>query len=224
MFRKLLAILVLGGLLYIAWYASRQIKHTEDLTATLVFDSAKGIKPDVPVVSGGKEIGVVTSVSPVGDKTAVTIKVPVEDRGQLYTDSVFEIGADPPVINVISSISVGSPIENGDVVVARKDQVSAFLAKGGEKLAPKIKMVKDAALGMIDEYDAEMFSAQLDEWAESVPEWKAQGKDALEGNVEDLRDTVTEIESALRKINRNSEADKIRRSFEDWVEDIKSDD
>ena len=39
-------------------------------------------------------------------------------------------------------------------------------------------------------------------------------------NVADLDETVGEIESALRKIQRDAEADKIRKAFDDWVEDV----
>jgi len=220
MFRKLLAIAVLGGLLYVAFYYSRTVQHEDDLVATLVFDAAPGVKRGTSVVEKGEKIGEVTAVGTVSDKAAVTIEVPREHRNRIFTDSSFEIAGTPAEVRILSTISVGSPVENGAVIVARADKVSKFIAKGGEKLAPHVAAAKEKALEMISEYDAEMFRKQLDEWSERVPEWKAEGKDAFKRNVADLDDTVDEIEAALRKISRDAEADKIRKAFDDWVKDV----
>ena len=114
-------------------------------------------------------------------------------------------------------------LENGAVVVARKDRISRLLAKGGEKLAPHLAAVKEKAIEVIGEYDVEMFKSQLAEWEKQVPEWKEQGRDVLADNVADLEHTVDEIESALRKVSRDVEADKIRDAFDNWVEDLNRD-
>lgn len=219
MFRKLLAIVVLGGLLYAAFYFSRSVEHEEDLVATLIFDAAPGVESGTAVREKGDRIGEVTAVGEVAGKQAVTIEVPREHRNRIFTDSSFEIDGDPVEIRVISTISVGSPLANGAVVVARNDKVAKFIAKGGEKLAPHVAAAKEKALDMISEYDAEMFKRQLDEWSERVPEWKAEGKETFKRNLAELDDTVDEIESALRRIDRNTEADKIREAFDEWVRD-----
>jgi ABC-type transporter Mla subunit MlaD len=219
MFRKLLAIAVLGGLLYAAFHFSRSVRHEEDLVATLIFDDATGVSPGTPLVEKGNPIGEVTSVGSVAEKAAVTIAVPLEHRNRIFTDSSFEIAGEPAEIRVLSTISVGAPLANGAVVVARNDNVAKFIAKGGEKLAPHLENAKSKALDMISEYDAEMFRKQLDEWSEQVPEWKAEGKEVFRENLADLDDTVGEIEAALRRIDRNVEADRIREAFNDWVED-----
>jgi len=220
MFRKLLAIAVLGGLLYVAFHFSRTVQHEDDLVATLIFDEAPGVSRGTPVVEKGETIGEVTSVGSVSDKAAVTIAVPREHRNRIFTDSSFEIGGTPAEVRILSTISVGPPVENGAVIVARADKVSKFIAKGSEKLAPHIAAAKEKALEMISEYDAEMFREQLDEWKERVPEWKAQGADTFKRNVAELDETVDEIEAALRKISRDAEADKIRKAFDDWVKDV----
>lgn len=219
MFRKLLAIAVLGGLLYAAFYVSRNVRHDEDLVATLIFDDATGVRPGTPLVEKGNQIGEVTSVGSVADKAAVTIGVPLEHRNRIFTDSTFEIAGEPVEIRVLSSISVGAPLGNGAVIVARKDKVAKFIAKGGEKLAPHLEAAKAKAVEMISEYDAEMFRAQLDEWSEQLPEWKAEGREVFRKNLGELDDTVDEIEAALRRIDRNVEADRIREAFNEWVED-----
>lgn len=223
MFRKLLAIAVLGALLWVAFHFSRSVRHEDDLVATLVFDAAPGVRTGTPVVEKGVTIGEVTEVGKVGEKVAVTVAIPLEHRGRVFTDSAFEISGDPAEVRVLSAISVGTPLENGAVVVARSDKVTKFLAKGGEKLAPHVAAAKKKALEMISEYDAEMFRDQLDEWSKRVPEWKAEGEDTLKKNVAELDETVSEIESALRKIKRDAEADKIRKAFDDWVKDVGSD-
>jgi len=64
-----------------------------------------------------------------------------------------------------------------------------------------------------------MFRAQLDEWSEQLPEWKAEGREVFRKNLGELDDTVDEIEAALRRIDRNVEADRIREAFNEWVED-----
>jgi hypothetical protein len=151
---------------------------------------------------------------------AVTVNIPLEHRNRIFTDSVFEIGGNPPEVRVLSAISIGSPLTNGAVIVASSDRVSKFIAKGGERLAPHLAAVKEKALSTISEYDTEMFQAELDAWNEKVPEWKAEGKDVLKRNIADLGETVDEIEAALRKLERDAEADKIRRKFDDWVEGV----
>ena len=219
MFRKLLAIALLAGLLYAAFHFSRSVRHEEDLVATLIFDAAPGVRPGTPLLEKGEQIGEVTQVGKVAEKAAVTIAVPLEHRNRIFTDSSFEIDGDPAEIRIISTISVGAPVANDAVIVARNDKVAKLLAKGGEKLAPHLEAAKAKALDAISEYDAEMFREQLDEWSERVPEWKAQGKDVLKDNLADLDETVDEIESALRRISRDAEADKIRKAFDDWVKD-----
>lgn len=220
MFRKLLAIAVLGGLLWVAFHFSRSVRHEEDLVATLVFDDAPGVRRGTPVTEKGEPIGEVTEIGAIAEKKAVTVAIPLEYRNRIFTDSSFEIGGDPAEIRVLSSLSVGSPLGNGAVVVARTDRISRLLAKGGEKLAPHVVAARDRALDMISEYDAEMFREQLDEWSEKVPEWKREGSDVLKRNVADLDETVDEIEAALRRIGRETEADRIRKAFDDWVRDV----
>lgn len=224
MFRKLLAIALLGGLLYLAFQFSRNVEHDEDLVATLVFDSAEGVKPGTEVVEKDERIGEVTGVGTIGEKAAVTVTILREHRNRIFTDSGFEIDGDPVAIRVISTISVGPPLENDAVVVARPDKMAKLIAKGSEKLAPHVAAARDKALEMIDHYDAEAFHDQLDEWAGDVPKWKAEGKETFRRNVSELETTVEDIESALRRIKRDAEADKIRKAFDRWVEEIGDDD
>jgi hypothetical protein len=220
MFRKLLAIIVLGALLYVAFHYSRNVTHEGDLVATLIFDAAPGVGTGTPLTEKGVTIGEVTSVGSVGSKAAVTVAVPVEHRNRIFTDSTFEIAGDPPEIRVLSAISVGAPLSDGAVIVARNDKFARLVAKGSEKLAPHLAAARQKALTMIGEYDSEDFAEQLDEWSKRVPEWKAEGKDVLKKNLDAVEETVDEIESALRKIKRDAEADKIRKAFSEWMKDV----
>jgi hypothetical protein len=221
MFRKLLAIAVLGALVYVAFHFSRNIRHEGDLVATLIFDSAPGVGPGTPLTEKGVEIGRVTDVGSVGSKAAVSVTVPVEHRNRIFTDSAFEIAGDPTEIRVLSSISVGSPLSDGAVIVARNDRFSRLVAKGSEKLAPHLAVAKQKALTMIGEYDSEDFARQLDEWTKRVPEWRAEGKEALRDNLVEVEKTVDEIESALRRVRREAEAEKIRKAFDAWLEGVR---
>ncbi len=225
MFRKFLAIVILVGLVAGVWYATRLIKHDKDLDATIIFDSDGGLGKGAAVTLHGNPVGTVTAVTRLGGKAAAVVHIERDHRNEIRSDSLFEITGDPPdvSIRVINSIAVGAPVEYGAVIIARRDRLTRFLARGGEKLAPSIEAAKGRAKDWYEDFTNEKFDAQLREWETKVPEWKAQGKDVYAKNMDEMKRQVETLERNLRRLSRSAEADKLHETFDRWVEKVSKD-
>lgn len=223
MFRALLKFLFFAAVLAAVWYGLRIFRSGDELVATILFDEASGLEKGAEVLLRDEPIGEVGEVNAVGGKTAATVHVRKEHRGDVLTDSLFEISGDPAAIRVVNSIAVGAPVGNGAVIIAKRDRLTTFLAQGGEKLQPHIERARKKAGEWIAEFDNGEFQKQFDEWKAKSPEWKKQGKETFEKNVDEMKEQVEALEKSLRSASRNVEADKIRRDFDDWVRRVSGD-
>lgn len=223
MFRALLKILLFVAVLAVIWYGLRFVGSRDDLVATILFEEASGLEKGAEVRLKDEKIGDVREVHSVGSKTAATVHIRKHHRGDVLTDSLFEIAGDPAVIRVVNSIAVGAPVQNGAVIIAKKDRLTTFLAHGGEKLQPHIDMVRKKAGEWLADFDSGKFQQQFEDWKAQAPEWKKQGKATFDQNVGEMKEQVDELEKSLRSASRNVEADKLRREFDDWVRRVSGD-
>jgi len=223
MFRALLKFLLFVAVIAGVWYGLRFVGGRDDLVATILFEEASGLRKGAEVRLRDEKIGDVREVHSVGGKTAATVYIRKQHRGDVFTDSLFEIKGDPASIVVVNSIAVGAPVENGAVIIAERDRLTKFLAHGKEKLQPHIDKVREKAGEWIEDFDNGRFQKQLDEWKAKAPEWKKQGKETFDRNVGEMKEQVDELEKSLRSASRNVEADKLRREFDDWVRRVSGD-
>jgi hypothetical protein len=223
MFRALLKLLFFIAVIAGIWYGLRFVGSRDDLVATILFEQAAGLEKGSAIRLGDESIGEVREVQAVGSKTAVTVHIHKHHRRDVLTDSLFEISGDPASIRVVNSIAVGAPVENGAVIIAKRDRLTTFLAHGGEKFRPHIDMVRRKAGEWIADWDSGRFQKQLDEWKAKAPGWKKEGKETLDKNLDDMKKQVDELEKSLRSASRDIEADTLRREFDDWVKRVSGD-
>jgi hypothetical protein len=223
MFRALLKFLLFVAVIAGVWYGLRFVGSRDDLVATILFEDAPGLETGAEVRLRDEKIGDVREIHSVGGKTAATVHIRKHHRGDVLTDSLFEVGGDPAAIRIVNSIAVGAPVQNGAVIIAKRDRLTTFLAHGGEKLQPHIDMVRKKAEEWVADFDNGKFQRQLDEWKARAPEWKKQGKETFDRNVGEMKEQVDELEKSLRSASRNAEADRLRREFDDWVRRVSGD-
>src|ERR687890_101478 len=89
--RKLAAIFFLLVLSIGVWIGAQWFVHRDDITATIVFTKAPKLKAGDPVREDDHPIGKVTSIAPLGDRTAVTIRLNRADRRSIVSDSLFVV-------------------------------------------------------------------------------------------------------------------------------------
>ena len=217
MFRALLKFILFVGVIAAIWYGLRYLGGRDDVVATILFDDAPGLHKGADMRLRDEKIGEVRDVQSVGDKTAATVHVRKQHRGDFLTDSLFEIAGDPAYIQVVNSIAVGAPVGEGAVIIAERDRVTKFLAHGSEKLQPHLENARRKAGEWLEEFDNGSFQKQLDDWKAKAPGWKQAGKETFEENVGEMKEQVDELEKSLRSASRHVEADKLRRDSDDWV-------
>ncbi|MEA2161931.1 MAG: hypothetical protein QOK37_58 [Thermoanaerobaculia bacterium] len=215
MMRKLLVLLVIVA---VVWFAARALVHRGEVKATIVFDHAGALRNGDPVMADGSKIGVVKKVTRLDGSDAVSIVIDREHRRDVVSDSHF--AADEHKIIVTNTFAVGSPIADGDVLRARTDGVSAWLAKHGSAVQPFIAKMKHAADQEIDKLDQKHFDAELASLKSKVPQWKAEGADALGRHIEEIRKRTGKLEDDLRRSNRADEAKKIKEKFDKWLDEV----
>lgn len=223
MIRSFLKLLLFVAVIAGVWYGLRFVGSRDDLVATILFEHAAGLEEGADVRLGDEKIGDVREVHSIGSKTAATVHIRKHHRGDVLTDSLFEVGGDPVGIRIVNSIAVGAPVQSGAVIIAKRDRLTTFLAHGGEKLQPHIDMVRKKAEEWLADFDNGKFQRQFDEWKAKAPEWKRQGKETFERNVGEMKEQVDELEKSLRSASRNAEADRLRREFDDWVRRVSGD-
>jgi hypothetical protein len=167
--RKLLGLLFLLVLAAAVWLGARAFVHRGEVKATIVFDEVHGLRRGDPVVEHGQErnevAGHVTSVDPLGDRSAVTIRIDRSHRRAILTDSLFAIDHDQLVVT--NTFAVGRPIDDGALLEAKEDRVSRWLAKHGSAVEPFVNNVRARADELIDKNsDAAKNTAQ--KWKERV--------------------------------------------------------
>jgi len=215
MMRKLFLLLLIGAAV---WFGARALVHRGEVKVTIVFDHAVGLHAGDPVIADGTPIGAVTKITQLDGSDAVSVRIDREHRRDLVSDSMFAIGKHRVIVT--NTFAVGSPVADGAVLRARTDRVSTWLAKHASSVQPLIAKVKRAADENIDKLDAKHLDAELASLKTRVPDWKAEGSDALDQRLGAIRSRVGKIEDDLRRSNRAEEARKVKEKFEKWLDEV----
>lgn len=217
--RKFLAFFLLAGVAILLWSAARLTRRGGDLRMTVVLASAEGLHGGSEVVSGGRTIGTVLSVALLDRDEALSLCIDREHRLEMLSDSLFSIGRQgtDPVLVVTNALAVGKPLEDGAVVRVKTDRISQWLTRHEKQLDPILGTLQRRANRAIEEYQTESLDQTLEKLKARLPEWKKEGGAALERNVAEARQQVERLEAKLRKQDRASEADVLRRKFEEWA-------
>jgi hypothetical protein len=146
--RKLLSIVFLLALAAVVWFGARAFVHRGEVKATIVFDDVHGLRRGDPVVEHGEVAGRVTSIDPLGERSAVSIRIDRTHRRAVLTDSLFVVDHDQLVVT--NTFAVGRPIDDGALLEAKEDRVSRWLAKHGGSVAPFVNSVRARADQLID--------------------------------------------------------------------------
>ena len=213
--RKLILLLVIVAAV---WFGARALVHRGEVKATIVFDHAVGLHPGDPVVADGTTIGVVTKITRLEESDAVSVRIDREHRRDLVSDSMLAIGKHRVIVT--NTFAVGSPVADGAVLRARTDRVSSWLAKHGASIQPLIAKVKRAADEQIDKLDEKHLDDELAALKAKIPDWKAEGADALDHHLDAVKSRVGKIEDDLRRSNRAAEARKVKEKFEKWLDEV----
>jgi len=215
MMRKLFLLLLIAAAV---WFGARALVHRGEVKATIVFDHAVGLHAGDPVVADGTPIGVVTKITELDGSDAVSVRIDREHRRDLVGDSMFAIGKHRVIVT--NTFAVGSPVADGAVLRARTDRLSTWLAKHAKSVQPLIAKVKRAADENIDKLDEKHLDAELASLKAKVPDWKAEGSDALDQRLAAIKSRVGKIEDDLRRSNRAEEARKVKEKFEKWLDEV----
>jgi hypothetical protein len=146
--RKLLGLLFLLVLAAAVWLGARAFVHRGEVKATIVFDDVHGLRRGDPVVEHNDVAGRVTSIDPLGDRSAVTVRLDRTHRRSILTDSLFAIDHDQLIVS--NTFAVGRPIDDGALLEAKEDRVSRWLAKHGGAVEPFVNKVRARADALID--------------------------------------------------------------------------
>ena len=215
MMRKLFLLLLIGAAV---WFGARALVHRGEVKATVVFRHARDLSKGDPVVADGTQIGVVTKVTRLDGDDAVSIRIDRDHRRDVVSDSLFAI--DHHRLLVTNSFAVGSPIADGAVLRAHNDGVSSWLARHASAVQPLIAKVKRAADNEIEKLDEKHLDAELAKLKEKVPDWKAEGADALDHRLGQMKTRMAKIEDDLRRSNKTEEARKVKEKFEKWLDEV----
>ena len=146
--RKLLSILFLLILAAVVWFGARAFVHRGEVKATIVFDDVHGLRRDDPVVEHNEVVGRVTSVDPLGERSAVSIRLDRTHSRAILTDSLFAI--DHNQLIVTNTFAIGRPIDSGALIEAKEDRLSSWLAKHGGAVEPFVNNMRKRADQLID--------------------------------------------------------------------------
>jgi ABC-type transporter Mla subunit MlaD len=215
MMRELFLLLLIAAAV---WFGARALVHRGEVKATIVFDHAVGLHAGDPVVADGTPVGVVTKITQLDGGDAVSVRIDREHRREIVSDSMFAIGRHRVIVT--NTFAVGTPVADGAVLRARTDRVSTWLARHAKSVQPLIAKVKRAADENIDKLDAKHLDDELASLKSKVPDWKAEGADALDQRLGALRSRVAKIEDDLRRSNRAEEARKVKEKFEKWLDEV----
>ena len=146
--RKLLSILFLLVLAAVVWFGARAFVHRGEVKATIVFDDVHGLRRGDPVVEHNEVVGRVTSVDPLGERSAVSIRLDRTHSRAILTDSLFTIDHNQLIVS--NTFAVGRPIDSGALIEAKEDRLSRWLAKHGGAVEPFVNNVRERADQLID--------------------------------------------------------------------------
>ena len=221
--RRLLSLVFLLFLAAAVWVAARWFVHRGELHATIVLPAAGQLRERDPVVSGGLEIGTISAIAHLDGSDAVSVRIGRDHRRDVVSDSLFEVEGVAPHARLLvnNAIAVGAPIEDGEILRPRNDRVTRWLAQHGSAVAPLLSGLRQKADKAIDRYRDGSFDRQLDDWKKRAPEWKSEGRSALDRNLSAARARVDALEADLRKRGRADEAEKLKKKFDAWWADVK---
>jgi hypothetical protein len=196
--RKLAAVFFLVVLAIGVWIGAQWFVHRDDITATIVFTKAPKLKAGDPVREDDRAIGRITSIAPLGDRTAVTIRVNRADRRSVVSDSLFDVKDHALVVD--NAIAVGTPVADGAILEAHDDKFARWLSRHASAAKPYIEAIRSH----IDSWSDHDFT----EWTKNLP-------------VSEVQKKVAAAEEELKKSNRVAEAQKLKERFEKWVKEIR---
>src|SRR5207244_4831173 len=211
MLRKLLALIVLAAAV---WLGARYFAHRGEIKATVVFHEAGALRKGDPVVENDQTIGRITKISELDGQDAVVIRLDRTHRRDIVTDSLFSVENRRIVVN--NTFAIGKPIDDGAVLRAKDDRFSRWLAKHANAVKPFVEKVKRAADEKLDSIDAELASAMT-----KAPQWKREGKDVFDKNLDALEKKIEQTEKDLERSNQAAEARKLRERFEKWLAEVR---
>jgi ABC-type transporter Mla subunit MlaD len=218
--KKLLALIVLLAAAAALWLGARYVAHRGEVRATIMFRSAEGLEVGDDVVEGATVVGKVTHVVHLDGEDAVSIRLDRDHRRAVVNDSLFAV--DGRQLTVTNTLAVGAPVEDGAVLKAREDRVSRWLARHGSSVQPFMEKLKRAADSRLDQLDADHIEASLTRWKAEVPDWKAEGREALDRHLADLRERVDKSAAELKRSNRAAEARELTEKFERWLQEVRA--
>jgi len=216
--RKLGAFLVLVLLAFAVWIGARYIRHRGEVKVTIIFREAALAAGD-PVVENNVVVGRVIEVSNVNDQQAVTVRVARDHRRSIVSDSLFEVSHHQLIVT--NAVAVGAPVADGDIIYAKEDRLSRWLAKHGASVQPLIDKLKNATDEKLDSLTADNFDEKLAEWKAEVPQWKKEGSASVDRRVAELEARVGVMTRQLERANRAEEARRLKERFQAWLNDIR---
>lgn len=216
MIRTLLSIVFLLALGAAIWFGVRWFETRDDLRATIVFDDAGDLRAGAPVLAGSLVIGRVRRVTPLESRDAVSVRVDSKHRDEMLIDSRFRVvgEGEDAYLEVASTFAFGRPVEDGDVLYARRSRLAEWIGEKGAPLVAKIR-------AEVEQWTESDVRERLEEWKRALPEWQRAGDAAVEENLEAVADRVNELERELRAKGRDLDAERLRRDFTAWLEDVK---
>jgi hypothetical protein len=216
MFRKLLALIVLAALV---WLGARYFAHRGEVKATIVFHQPGELRKGDPIVENGETIGRITAITPLGDESAVSVRIDRRHRRDVVTDSSFT--ADGRRIVVNNTFAIGKPIDDGALLRAKDDdRFSRWLAKNAAAVQPFVEKLKRAADQQFDSLN-DSLEKDLASASAKMPEWKREGKEAFDKHVEELKKKIEKAEKDLEKTDHKAEARKLREKFDKWLAEVR---
>jgi ABC-type transporter Mla subunit MlaD len=211
MFRKLLALIALAALV---WLGARYLAHRGEIKLTLVVPHADPVSKGDPVVEGDETIGRVIKTSHIDDGAdAVVVRLDRKHRRDVVTDSFFSV--ENHRIAVSNTFAVGKPVEDGAVIHVKEDRLTRWLARHSGAAKQLIEKAKHVADQKLDAIDAELASAMA-----KVPDWKRDGKDVFQKNVDAMQKKIEKAEADLKRSDQAAEAKKLREKFDRWLAEV----
>jgi ABC-type transporter Mla subunit MlaD len=217
--RKLGAFLVLVLLAFAVWIGARYIRHRGEVKVTIIFREAARLAAGDPVVERNVVVGRIVEVSRVNEQDAVTVRIARDHRRAILHDSLFEIESHRLIVT--NAVAVGAPVADGEIIYAKEDRLSRWLAKHGASVQPLIDKLKKTTDEQLDALTTENFDDKLAEWKAELPQWKKEGSASVDRRVAELEARVGAMTRQLERSNRAEEARRLKERFQTWVNDIR---
>ena len=217
--RKLGAFLVLVLLAFAVWIGARYIRHRGEVKVTIIFREAALAAGD-PVVENNVVVGrVIREVVGVPSSAQLLGRPPADLEQQVAHRDDADRGGDDEHIRYLEKEA--TPVADGDIIYAKEDRLSRWLAKHGASVQPLIDKLKNATDEKLDSLTADNFDEKLAEWKAEVPQWKKEGSASVDRRVAELEARVGVMTRQLERANRAEEARRLKERFQAWLNDIR---